>query len=129
MKFAKYFLKSTEHFKKLENSESEVYDAISSAVARLAERIEADLIVCQTASGATATAMAAERPNMPIVTAASDQRVANQLALIYGNSAFCRKYSENYGYELEVITTKKKGQGTGLGLAICKKIIENFCNS
>ena len=77
-----------------------MYDAISSAVARLAERIEADLIVCQTASGATATAMAAERPNMPIVTAASDQRVANQLALIYGNSAFCREYSENYGYEL-----------------------------
>ena len=83
-----------------EGGKSEVYDAISSAVARLAERIEADLIVCQTASGATATAMAAERPNMPIVTAASDQRVANQLALIYGNSAFCREYSENYGYEL-----------------------------
>ena len=79
---------------------SEVYDAISGAAARLAERIGADMIVCQTASGVTATTMAAERPNMPIVTAASDQRVANQLALIYGNSAFCRPYSEDYGYKL-----------------------------
>ena len=44
--------------------------------------------------------MAAQRPNLPIITAASNQRVANQLALIYGNSAFCISYSENYGYEL-----------------------------
>ena len=79
---------------------SEVYDAISYATARLAEQIEADMIVCQTASGVTATMMAAQRPNLPIITAASNQRVANQLALIYGNSAFCRSYSENYGYEL-----------------------------
>ncbi len=79
---------------------SEVYDAISYATARLAEQIEADMIVCQTASGVTATMMAAQRPNLPIITAASNQRVANQLALIYGNSAFCRPYSENYGYEL-----------------------------
>ena len=79
---------------------SEVYDAISYATARLAEQIEADMIVCQTASGVTATMMAAQRPNLPIITAASNQRVANQLALIYGNSAFCRSYSENYGCEL-----------------------------
>lgn len=80
--------------------ESEIYDAISNAAARLAEKIEADVIVCQTASGATATIMAAQRPNVPIVSVTANPRVANQLALIYGNAAFVRPYSENYGYDL-----------------------------
>ena len=77
-----------------------IYTAISSAVARLAENINADVIVCQTASGVTATTMAAERPNLPIVSVTSNARVANQLALIYANSAFVRKYSEDFGYDL-----------------------------
>lgn len=76
------------------------YDAISDAAARLAEKIEADVIICQTASGATAFMMAAQRPNLPIVTVTSNQRVANQLALLYANSAFMRPYSEEFGYEL-----------------------------
>lgn len=80
--------------------ESAIYDAISSAAARLAETINADVIVCQTASGATATAMAAQRPNLPIVSVTSNPRVANQLALTYANSAFVRPYSENFGYNL-----------------------------
>ena len=79
---------------------SEVYDAISSAAARLAEKIEADAIACQTASGATAMMMAAQRPNLPIVTVTSNPRVANQLALTYANTAFVRPYSENFGYDL-----------------------------
>ena len=77
-----------------------IYTAISSAAARLAENINADVIVCQTASGVTATTMAAERPNLPIVSVTSNARVANQLALIYANSAFVRKYSEDFGYDL-----------------------------
>ena len=79
---------------------SEIYDAISFATARLAEKIEADVIVCQTASGVTATTMAAQRPNLPIVSVTSNPRVANQLALIYANSAFVRPYSEEFGFEL-----------------------------
>ncbi len=79
---------------------SEIYDAISSAAARLAERIDADMIVCQTASGATAKTMAAQRPNLPIVSVTANPRVANQLALIYANSAFVRPYSENFGVDL-----------------------------
>ncbi|MBR3228769.1 pyruvate kinase [Candidatus Saccharibacteria bacterium] len=77
-----------------------IYGAISNATARLAEEICADVIICQTASGDTATAIAAERPNLPIVTVTSNQRVANQLALIYANSAFCRPYSEDFGFDL-----------------------------
>lgn len=79
---------------------SGVYSAISAAAARLAEKIDADVIICQTASGATATAMAAERPNLPIVSVTANERVANQLALIYANSAFVRPYSEEFGFDL-----------------------------
>jgi len=80
--------------------ESAVYDAISGAAVRLAETIDADVIICQTASGATAFATAAQRPNLPIVSVTANQRVANQLALLYANSAFVRTYSEEFGYEL-----------------------------
>ena len=85
---------------KYETGESVIYDALSEATARLAEKIEADVIICQTATGATATKMASERPNVPIVSVTSNQRVANQLALIYANSAFVRPYSEHFGMDL-----------------------------
>ena len=85
---------------RLPEGTSATYDAISFAAARLAEKIEAEVMVCQTASGATAFAMAAQRPNLPIVSVTPNQRVANQLALIYANSAFVRPYSENFGYNL-----------------------------
>ncbi len=77
--------------------EKALYDAISSTVARLAEKIEADVIVCQTASGMTAFTMAAQRPNVPIISVTPNLKVANQLALTYANSAFVRKYEENFG--------------------------------
>lgn len=76
------------------------YDAISSAAARLAEKISADVIICQTASGETAEAIAAQRPNLPIVSVTSNPRVAGQLALAYANSAFVRPYTETYGLDL-----------------------------
>lgn len=79
---------------------SEVYDAISSAAARLAEQIDADVVVCQTASGMTATTMAAQRPNVPIISVTSNERVANQLALIYANASFVRPYNEHFGCDL-----------------------------
>ena len=85
---------------RLPEGESVAYDAISYATARLAEKIEADIMVCQTASGATAMAIAAQRPNLPIVSVTPNPRVANQLALIYANSAFVRPYSEDFGYNL-----------------------------
>lgn len=85
---------------KLPVGEKEVYDAISAAAARLAEKIEADVIICQTASGTTATTIAAQRPNLPIVSVTPNARVANQLALLYANSAFVRPYSEEFGLEL-----------------------------
>ncbi len=88
--------------------ERENYDAISFAAARLAEKIDADVIVCQTAAGATAITMAAQRPNVPIISVTSNPRVANQLALIYANSAFVRPYSPDFGYDLAVELKKSE---------------------
>ena len=85
---------------RLPEGESVAYDAISFATARLAEKIEADVMVCQTASGATAMAIAAQRPNLSIISVTPNPRVANQLALIYANSAFVRPYSQDFGYNL-----------------------------
>lgn len=76
------------------------YDALSDAAARLAERLDADAIICQTASGATARAMSAQRPKMPIYTVTPDVRVANQLSLSYGNRAYVREYTPEFGLEL-----------------------------
>ena len=84
------------------------YDAISRAVVRLAEQIDADLIVTATKSGATAEAIAAQRPNMPIVSITSNPRVAGQLALTYANSAYVREYDENYAIDA-ALELKKNG--------------------
>lgn len=88
------------HISDLPVGKYEVYDAISDTAARLAERIDADVIICQTASGTTAITMAAQRPNVPIISVTANVRVANQLALTYANSAFVRPYSETFGFDL-----------------------------
>lgn len=80
--------------------ENAQYDAISGAAVKLAEGIDSDVIICQTASGATPMMIAAQRPNLPIVSVTSNERVANQLALLYANSAFVRPYGEECGFEL-----------------------------
>lgn len=76
------------------------YDAIAEAAARIAEHVEADAIICQTASGRTARSMSAQRPALPIYSVTPNERVANQLSLFYGNHAYVREYSPEFGLEL-----------------------------
>jgi pyruvate kinase len=77
------------------HGEFEHYDAVTYGAVKIAEEIDADLIVASTKSGATAVAIAAQRPNLPILSITDDRRVANQLALSYGNASFVRPYQEN----------------------------------
>ncbi|MDR3298213.1 MAG: pyruvate kinase [Candidatus Nomurabacteria bacterium] len=86
--------------------EYENYDAIGKSAVNLAEQIGADLIVVATKSGATAAAIAAQRPNIPIVSITSDPRVAGQLALTYSNSAFVRPYSDDNTYTYALDTAR-----------------------
>jgi pyruvate kinase len=80
--------------------EYESYDALSKAAVELAEQIEADLIIAATKSGATAAAIAAQRPSLPIISVTDDVRVANQLALTYASSAYVRERTEDYALDL-----------------------------
>ncbi len=81
-------------------SDNNDYDAIAEAAANIAARIEADAIICQTASGRTARAMAAQRPRLTIYAATPSEHVANQLSLIYANRAFVRDEDPEAGLKL-----------------------------
>ena len=75
-------------------------DAISAAAVSLAEQLHVDAIVAETKSGATASNIAAHRPNLPIISVTSEPRSAQQLALSYANRSFVRPDGEKAGLEL-----------------------------
>lgn len=75
-------------------------DAIAAAAVKLAEQLGVDAIVAETKSGETATAVAAHRPNLPIVSVSSDLRAVQQLALSYANRSFLRPDDEEAGFKL-----------------------------
>jgi pyruvate kinase len=75
------------------------YDVIAKAAVELADKIDADTIVAVTKTGATARAIAAQRPNMPIVSVTDNKRVAGQLALIYANSAFLCEFENDHAFD------------------------------
>jgi pyruvate kinase len=64
--------------------------AICTAIINLAEDVRAKAIVAETKSGATALQLAARRPERSIVAVTSDDRVANQLAIVYGTKSYVR---------------------------------------
>jgi len=57
---------------------------VSGAVCELARSLALAAVVTPTQSGSTARAVAAHRPGVPVVAAASDARIARQLALVWG---------------------------------------------
>lgn len=64
--------------------------AISQTVIDLAKQIHAVAIVAETKSGATAMQIAARRPDIPLIAVTSDERVAQQLAIVYGTKSYVR---------------------------------------
>jgi len=74
--------------------------AISAAAVVLAKQLQADAIVAETKSGATAAHIAAHRPMRPIISVTSVARVAQQLALLYANKSFLFPDGERAGLEL-----------------------------
>lgn len=84
----------------VERGENEALNAISLAAVELAEQIDADALIVETKSGATAATVAANRPALPIVSVTSTNRVAQQLGLNYGTRSFVRPDGEFAGFEL-----------------------------
>lgn len=64
--------------------------AVCKAVIMLAKEIEATAIVGETQSGATALQLASRRPAIPLIAVTPSQRVAHQLAIVYGTKAYVR---------------------------------------
>lgn len=75
-------------------------NAISHAAVALAEELAVDAIVAETKLGGTAENIAVSRPLMPIISVTSSPRVAQLLALSYGNRSFLRPDGEKAGLEL-----------------------------
>jgi pyruvate kinase len=65
--------------------------AIAKAVITLARQVGATAIVAETRGGGTALAIASERPSRPMIVVTSSQRVAQQLAILYGAKTFVRR--------------------------------------
>lgn len=84
------------------------YDIMAKAAVGIAEAIKADFIVTATKTGATAAAVAAQRPNVPIISITNDARVAGQLALNYADSSFVRPYTDTAAMDA-VIELKQSG--------------------
>ena len=64
--------------------------AIASAIIDLAATMKAVAIVAETKSGATALQVAAKRPDVPIIAVTSTERVAQQMAIVYGTKSYVR---------------------------------------
>lgn len=62
--------------------------AIASAAITLAHQAQAKAIIAETATGKTARNIAAHRPQMPIIIATTNKRVAEELAIVYGGKSY-----------------------------------------
>ena len=64
--------------------------AISSAIINLGSDINAQAIVAETKSGATALHISSYRTHIPVIAVTSVKRTAQQLALVYGTKSYVR---------------------------------------
>ncbi len=74
--------------------------AICRTVMQLATQVKARAIVAETKSGATALQLASNRPDAPMVVVTSVERVAQQLAILYGAISYVRPDDANAASKL-----------------------------
>ena len=75
-------------------------NAIANAAVVVANQVDADVIIAETKSGATAARIAACRPELPIAAVTPNKRVAQQLALSYATRSYVREEGEHVGTKL-----------------------------
>jgi pyruvate kinase len=64
--------------------------AICGSVIALAQKLPATAIVAETQSGATALQIASRRPSIPLIAVTPDERVAQQLAIVFDVKSYIR---------------------------------------
>ena len=74
--------------------------ALSNAVIKLSDQLNAAAIVAETATGASAKTIACYRPKRTIIAVTSSLRTAQQLALLYGTMSFVRPVDEKQATKL-----------------------------
>ena len=75
-------------------------NAIANAAVVVANQVDADVIIAETKSGATAARIAACRPELPIAAVTPNKRVAQQIALSYATRSYVREEGEDVGTKL-----------------------------
>jgi pyruvate kinase len=70
--------------------ERTMQNAIASSVINMANNINARAIVAETRSGATALQIASYRPDTPLIAVTSEERTAQQLAIVYDVKSYVR---------------------------------------
>ena len=83
-------------------------DAIAAAAVKLSEQLKVTAIIAKTKTGTTAYAIAAYRPNLPIISVTSDVKTAQKLALSYANRSYVRPDGKGVALAL---ATELKEQG------------------
>jgi pyruvate kinase len=95
---------------RLEQSES-VTESVSYTACRLAEQVGADAVCCLTNSGATARSIARHRPSMPIYAFTDDERVVEQLGILWGTKAFHIPFQQDTDQGIARVHSVLRDQG------------------
>lgn len=74
--------------------------AISKAIISLADSIQANAIVAETKSGATALQIASYRDTLPLIAVTNNARTAQQLAIVYSVKSYIRPVSSHAATKL-----------------------------
>lgn len=82
--------------------------AIPKVIINLAREIEATAIIAETKSGATAVQVSSHRSKCPIIAVTSSDRVAQQLAIVYGTKSYVKQDNKIQGDKLETWLIKDK---------------------
>lgn len=81
---------------------------ISRSIVDLAEDINADAIIAETKSGATALQIASKRTSKPIIAVTNDLRTAQQLAIVYGVKSYLHSTDKSAANKLTDWLVKQK---------------------
>ncbi len=85
------------------NQKELIFSAITSSAASIAHRTGADAIVVGTATGRTARILSSFRPDSKIVAIVHDQKICNQLTLVWGVSSLIVPPTADFNKFLENI--------------------------